>query len=99
MPHGQLRAGTVRTSYVEDKGTDTALGLLASVKKTNKSDLIRQATKAFIEKEDPEGKLRGIAEHLAKMLPDERSERANAEIDQETMEEVALFFKKLKSSR
>jgi hypothetical protein len=98
MPN-QLKAGMTRTSYVEKKATDTALGLLASVKSTNKSDLIRQATKAYIEKEDPEGKLRDLAEHLSKMLPDERRERANAEIDQETMQEVALFFKKLKSSR
>ncbi len=98
MPNG-LKAGMTRTSYVEDKETDTALGLLASVKSTNKSDLIRQATAAFIAKEDPAGELRGIAERLSKALPDERSERANSEIDEETMKEVALFFKKLKSSR
>jgi len=98
MPN-QLKTGMTRTSYVENKATDTALGLLASVKSTNKSYLIRQATAAFIAKQDPDGELRRLAEKLSKALPDERSERANSEVDAETMQEVALFFKKLKSSR
>jgi hypothetical protein len=94
---GKLKAGTMRTSYVEDSKTDSVLTLLAAIKKTTKSVLIREATAAFLAKEDKEGLLRSLAGKLATNLPDESSERAKAELDTELQNEAARVIELFRS--
>jgi hypothetical protein len=94
---GKLRAGTTRSSYVEDVDTDRALTLLAAIKKTNKSALIREATAALVAREDKEGQLRSLAGRLALQLPDESSERAKVELDVGLQNEAAKLIELFRS--
>jgi hypothetical protein len=59
---GKLREGTKRASYIEEAKIDRALTLLAVIKKTNRSAIIRKATATLVAKEDGDGQLRAITQ-------------------------------------
>lgn len=92
--HGQLKAGTERVSYVESKKTSTALRLLAAAKQTNMSALIREATSAYLTKEDPDKTLSRVAEELAVYRADTKEERASDSLDPEMQKTIASLLRK-----
>jgi predicted transcriptional regulator len=47
--------------YVEDADIDRALALLAAIKKTSRSAIIRQATAGLVQKEVTDGALRNMS--------------------------------------
>jgi predicted transcriptional regulator len=93
---GQLRQGTIRVSYVEDKTTATALDILATAKQTNKSALLREATAEFLAKADPNREIMKLAKQLANALPDDSKDRAKADLDPDLQADVAKLLRKLK---
>lgn len=92
--HGQLKAGTERVSYVESKKTSSALRILAAAKQTNVSSLIREATAAYLAKEDPDKTLSRVAEELAVYRADSHEDRAAGSIDPEMQKAIASLLRK-----
>jgi hypothetical protein len=93
---GQLKPGTLRVSYVESKQTDTALDILATIKHTSKSALLREATSAYLSKEDKDHRIRKLAGRLASSLPDGANNRAKAELDPELQREVLKLLSRIR---
>jgi hypothetical protein len=94
IKHGRLKPGTERVSYVESKKTSSALRLLAAAKQTNVSSLIREATAAYLTKEDSDGMLSRVAEELAVYKADSKEERAADTLDPQMQKTIAALLRK-----
>lgn len=92
--HGKLKPGTERVSYVESKKTSSALRILAAAKQTNVSSLIREATAAYLGKEDQDGTLSRVAEELAVYKADTKEERAADSLDPQMQKTIATLLRK-----
>jgi hypothetical protein len=95
MPN-QLKAGTRRLSYIEDRINAKALDVLAAAQSTNVSALIRQATEKFLRDVDKDGSVRKIASQISSQLPDDAEERATANLDPDTLEALTAVMKKIR---
>jgi len=93
---GQLKPGTIRVSYVESKQTDTALDILATIKKTSKSALVREATASYLAREDKDHRIRKLSGRLATSLPDGVNNRAKADLDPELQREVVKLLSRMR---
>jgi hypothetical protein len=89
-----LKAGTERVSYVEEKKNSSALRLLAAAKQTNVSSLIREATKEYLAREDPDQSLSRVAEQLAQYKADSKEERAEIPLDPGMQKKVLEIIQK-----
>lgn len=96
MSTGKLREGTKRVSYIEDTPTYKALDILAAAKDTNLSALIREATAAYLQKNDPGGELRRISQSITAAMPDEKEARPGEEIDDEVQRALAKVLTKFR---
>jgi hypothetical protein len=97
MPN-KLKLGTERVSYIEDAVTKKALYLLSTVKGVTISEVIREATSTYLESQDPEGTLSKLSTELASTQSDDRSERAGADVDPETLKAITGLMKKFKKN-
>jgi len=95
MPN-QLKPGTKRLSYVEDRIVAKALDVLAAAKSTNVSALIREATSRYLESVDKDKSIRKLAIEIDAQLPDDSDERPNADLEQDTLQALAAVMKKLR---
>jgi hypothetical protein len=95
MPN-QLKPGTRRLSYVETRQAAKALDILAAAKSTNVSALIREATEDYLKKVDKDNSVRKLALQIVTELPDDAEERAEADLDPKTMEQLTAVMKKIR---
>ena len=95
MPN-QLKPGTRRLSYVERREAAKALDILAAAKSTNVSALIREATDDYLKKVDRDNSVRKLAGQIVAELPDDADERAEAELDPKTLEQLTAVMKKIR---
>lgn len=95
MPN-QLKPGTRRLSYIEDRVNAKALDVLAAAQSTNVSALIRQATEKFLHDVDKDGSIRKVALDIANQLPDDADERATANLSPSTLEALTAVMKKIR---
>ena len=95
MPN-QLKPGTRRLSYVEDRLAAKALDILAAAKNTNVSALIREATKDYLHKIDPDKAIRQLAINITSELPDDADARAQVTLDSKTLESLASVMKRIR---
>jgi hypothetical protein len=95
MPN-QLKAGSIRVSYVEEAATSKALSILAAAKGVTTSALIREANMDYLKKHDPSGEVLAIAKKLASELSDSSSDRVKDSIDGETAKVLGKLLKRLK---
>lgn len=95
MPN-QLKRGTKRVSYVEDRIHAKALDVLAAAKSTNVSALIREAVSRYLEFADKDKSIRKIAAEIDTQLPDDADDRTNTELEQSTLHALAAVMKKLR---
>jgi hypothetical protein len=95
MPN-QLKHGTKRLSYIEEKEIAKSLDILAAAKGTNISAIIREATKRYLQQEDPGRELSKLAKELVMQLPDETSEQAGHSFDRDTMDALTKIVRKFK---
>lgn len=96
MSTGKLRPGTKRVSYIEDIPTYKSLDIMAAARDTNLSALIREATAEYLTKHDPKGELRKVSNALTSVLPDEKSQRAGEEIDEDTQRALAKVLTRIR---
>jgi hypothetical protein len=97
MPN-KLKLGTERVSYIEDAVTKKALYLLSTVKGVTISEVIREATEAYLNQQDPDGTLSKLSSDLAATQSDDRNERAASEVDPETLKAITGLMKKYKKN-
>lgn len=95
MPN-QLKPGTRRLSYIENRDTAKALDVLAAAKSTNVSALIREATERYLRSVDKDGAIRKVASQIARQLPDDADERVTANLSAETLEALTAVMKKIR---
>ena len=95
MPN-QLKKGTRRLSYIEDRITAKAHDVLAAAKSTNVSALIREATERYLRILDKDGSVRKIASQISSQLPDDADERATANLSPSTLEALTAVMKKIR---
>jgi hypothetical protein len=95
MPN-KLKLGTRRLSYIEENEVAKSLDILAAARGTNLSAVIREATKRYLQQEDPHKELTKVAKELVKQLPNESSQRASHSFDEATMEALAKIVKRFK---
>jgi hypothetical protein len=97
MPN-KLKLGTERVSYIEDATTKKALYLLSTVKGVTISEVIREATSAYLAKQDPDGTLSKLSSDLASKQADDREDRASSDVDPDTLKAISGLMKKFKKS-
>jgi hypothetical protein len=97
MPN-KLKLGTERVSYIEDAVTKKALYLLSTVKGVTISEVIREATEAYLNQQDPDGTLSKLSSDLAATQSDDRDERAASDVDPETLKAITGLMKKYKKA-
>jgi len=97
MPN-KLKLGTERVSYIEDAVTKKALYLLSTVKGVTISEVIREATEAYLNQQDPDGTLSKLSSDLAATQSDDRDERAASDVDPETLKAITGLMKKYKKN-
>lgn len=97
MSQGQPRPGMKRVSYIEENATYKALDIMAAAKDTNLSSLVREATAEYLVKHDQGGDLRRIAQTLSAALPDDKGERMEEVVDEETQRALAKVLGKLRN--
>ncbi len=85
-----------RVSYIEENATYKALDIMAAAKDTNLSALVREATAEYLAKHDTDGDLRKIAQTLATNLSDDKSERMQDVVDEDTQRALAKVLGKLR---
>jgi hypothetical protein len=86
-----------RVSYIEENATYKALDIMAAAKDTNLSSLVREATAEYLVKHDQGGDLRRIAQTLSAALPDDKGERMEEVVDEETQRALAKVLGKLRN--
>jgi hypothetical protein len=96
MSQGQPKPGMRRVSYIEENATYKALDIMAAAKDTNLSALVREATAEYLAKHDTDGDLRKIAQTLATNLSDDKSERMQDVVDEDTQRALAKVLGKLR---
>jgi hypothetical protein len=96
MSQGKPKPGMRRVSYIEENATYKALDIMAAAKDTNLSALVREATAEYLAKHDTDGDLRKIAQTLATNLSDDKSERMQDVVDEDTQRALAKVLGKLR---
>lgn len=84
-------------TYVENAGVRRAIGLMAVAKGVTVSDLVREATLRYLKEEDPNREFLQLADALATMSSDSRSERASESLSPKDAEAIARLLKKFRS--
>jgi predicted DNA-binding protein len=95
MPN-QLKRGTRRLSYIENKTVAKVLDVLASAKSTNVSALIREATEKYILEVDRDGSLQTLANDILDQLPEDVESRTTASLNKNTLEALAGVMKRIR---
>ena len=95
MPN-QLKLGTRRLSYVEDRIVAKTLDVLAAATSTNVSALIREATSQYLARVDKDKSIRSIAANIEKELSEHAEVRAQTELTPETVTQLTNVMNRIK---